>query len=302
MKQLSIVLVNYRAWSDTLACIASLRNLDYSPVEIIVVENGSEDDSWERLRGVEAIRLIKVERNLGFAGGCNVGLRAARDGGAEFVWLLNNDTLVESHAASALIELAQRRPEAHFFGNLISFAAEPERLWFGGGEFEWDTGTPRHTGFMQPVEAFSSPEAAPTGWITGCSLLVRTSSLDVIGLMDEDFFLYSEDLEWQLRARRKYPVAWIVRQCLVHHKVGQSTGGTNDVMGRVFMSRNFLKLALGYAGLRMPLWLARWAIEFLAKPALKGNLRLLRAGFAGLSTQRIAGGDIVRRWGRGERG
>jgi GT2 family glycosyltransferase len=298
MSKLSVVLVNYRGWRDTIECVGSLRQQDYAPLEIIVVENGSPDDSWERLRDLEGVRLLRLERNVGFAGGCNVGLRAARDGGAEFVWLLNNDTLVEPHAASALVDLARRHPEAHFFGSLISFADEPGSLWFAGGDFDWTVGAAGHRGYAQPVTSFSSPHAAPTTWVTGCSLLVRTSSLDAIGFMDEDLFLYGEDLEWQLRAARAAPVAWIVGEPLVRHKVGRSTGSTDGAMGRLFMSRNLLKLTRRYAGRRLPFWVGRWALEFVVKPVLKGELALARAGLGGLAAQRTAGADIVARFGR----
>jgi GT2 family glycosyltransferase len=293
--KLSVVLVNYRGWHDTLECVASLRRLDYAPLELIVVENGSPDDSRERLRGLDGVRVIALERNLGFAGACNLGMREARAGGAEFVWLLNNDTLVEPHAASTLVALARGHPEAHFFGSFISFAEDPSRLWFGGGSFNWTTGARGHAHFGRRAEEVASPEPAPVDWISGCSLLIRTRSLDVVGYLDERFFLYAEDLEWQLRARRAAPVAWLARECLVRHKVGRSTGSTDHALGRVFMSRNYLKLARRHAGARLPLWLGTWALEFLVKPGLKGQLRLARAGLAGVTTQRTAGADIVAR-------
>lgn len=295
MSKLSIVLVNYRGWRDTVECIASLRRLEYSPVELIVVENGSPDDSWERLRSLEGVRVIRLERNIGFAGACNLGMRVARSDGAEFVWLLNNDTVVEPRSASVLVELARSKPEAHFFGSYICFAAEPHLLWFGGGHFDWITGTPTNAGYGQHAATVSSQEPASVDWISGCSLLIRTKSLDGVGYMDESFFLYAEELEWQLRARGKSPAAWIARECLVSHKVGRSTGSTDGQMGRVFMSRNYLKLAARHGGARLPLWLGRWAVEFLVKPALKGQLRMALAGWAGVTTQRIEGAEIVAR-------
>ncbi len=295
MSKLGVVLVNYRGWRDTMDCVSSLRRLEYAPVDVIVVENGSPDNSWQRLRALKGIRLIKLDRNIGFAGACNVGMRAASAGGAEFVWLLNNDTLVEPHAASALIRLARSRPDAHFFGSFISFADAPTRLWYGGGGFNWVTGVPTHTGFGQQVSALASLEAAPTDWVSGCSLLLRSASLAVVGYLDEGFFLYAEDLDWQLRARREYPVAWVARECLVRHKVGMSTGSTNDVMGRTFMSRNALKLAVRHSGAKLPIWLGAWAMRFLVKPALKGDLLLARAGWAGVTTQWMQGSEIVAR-------
>lgn len=299
MSKLSVILVNYRGWRDTIECVSSLRKLEYAPVEIIIVENGSPDDSCTRLSRLEGVRLVKLDSNIGFAGACNVGMKLARAGGAEFIWLLNNDTLVEPRAASTLIDLARQRPEAHFFGCFISFAAEPHLLWFGGGNFNWVTGTPRHAWFGRPARAVSSPEPAPTDWVSGCSLLIRTRSLDEVGYMDEGFFLYSEDLNWQLRARREFPVAWIVRECLVRHKVGRSTGSTDGLMGRVFMSRSYLKLAMRHAGVRLPIWLARWGLDFVVKPALRGRVRRAGAGLAGVTTQWTPGAEIVARF-RGE--
>ena len=114
--------------------------------------------------------------------------------------------------------------------------------------------------------------------------------------MDEGYFLYAEDLDWQLRARREFPVAWIARECLVRHKVGRSTGTTDDAMGRVFMSRSFLKLARRHAGARLPLWLARWGLDFVVKPALRGDVRLVGAGLAGVTTQWTPGAEIVARF------
>jgi hypothetical protein len=90
-------------------------------------------------------------------------------------------------------------------------------------------------------------------------------------------------------------VAWMLCESLVRHKVGQSTGTTNNVMGRLFMSRNCLKLACRYAGARLPVWIGRWAVDYLVKPTLKGEFRLARAGLEGLATQQIAGSDIVAR-------
>jgi GT2 family glycosyltransferase len=294
MSKVAVVLVNYRGWRDTVECVESLRGVDHAPLEVIVVENGSPDDSWERLRGLAGVRLLRLARNLGFAGGCNAGIEVARAGGAEFVWLLNNDTRVERRAPSALVALAHRHPEGHFFGSYIAFTDDPDRLWFGGGEFDWTTGRVGHTAYGRHAAPLCGPADAPTDWITGCSLLFRTASLEEIGLMDDRFFLYGEDLDWQLRARRDRPVSWIARECLVYHKVGRSTGSTDDVMGRVFMSRNALKLARRHAGLRLPVWLGRWAIEYVLKPTVKGQLRLARAGIAGITTQGTGGAEIVR--------
>src|ERR1700687_3585794 len=101
--RIGVVLVNYRGWQDTLECIASLQAIEYGQgLDVIVVDNGSGDESRERIRtGFPDVHLMEMDRNLGFAGGCNVGMRAARERGNEFIWLLNNDTVVDPQAARA---------------------------------------------------------------------------------------------------------------------------------------------------------------------------------------------------------
>jgi GT2 family glycosyltransferase len=298
--QVGVVLVNYRGWRDTVECIDSLRAAQYQPgLEIIVVDNASGDDSCERLRELyPTAHVIEMERNLGFAGGCNAGMRVARSLGNEFVWLLNNDTTVDPQAPSKLVALARAHPDATFYGSLICFAEKPDVLWFGVGKFDRKVGAAKNVGYNRPVSEFAGPpDAEPSDWISGCSILIRCSALDEIGFMDEEFFLYKEELEWQIRQPTG---AWIVRRPLVRHKVGRSTGTSDGSMGRVFMSRNFIKLALRHAGVYLPVWLCRWSLEFVLGPMLKGHFRHAWAGLAGLTAQRTPGTSIVERW-RGAR-
>lgn len=297
--RIGVVLVNYGGWRDTLECIRSLQAIPYEDgLDVIVVDNGSDDESGERIRReFPNVHLMEMGRNLGFAGGCNVGMRAARERGNEFIWLLNNDTIVEPQAAGALVEVARAHPEGSFFGTIISIASTPDRVWFARGAFERRTGAMANLDYNRPVsDLCRDPRPVNTDWISGCSVLIRCSTLDEIGFMNEDFFLYKEELEWQLRRPHS---AWVVPRALVRHKGGQSTGGgTGEVLGRVFMSRNFLKLARRYAGGYLPLWLGRWVLLFVVGPALKGHLRLARAGLAGITEQRTPGASIVERWRR----
>jgi len=297
--RIGVVLVNYRGWRDTLDCIRSLQAVQYEQgLDVIVVDNGSNDESCERIRtAFPNAHLLEMGRNLGFAGGCNVGMRAARERGNEFIWLLNNDTIVDPQAACALVDAARTHPDASFYGTIISFASMPERIWFARGTFDRRTGAISNIDYNRPVsELEGHPDAVNTDWISGCSILIRCSTLDDIGFMNEDFFLYKEEVEWQLRRPHS---AWIVPRSLVRHKGGQSTGGgTEDPLVRVFMSRNFLKLARRYAGKYLPLWLGRWVVFYVVGPALKGHLRLAWAGLAGISAQRSPGASIVERWQR----
>jgi GT2 family glycosyltransferase len=294
--RLAIIIVNWNGWEDTLACLESLARTDYPDLRVIVVDNGSTDDSSARLRESPAeFTLIEAGENLGFAGGNNLGIRRALADGAELVWLLNNDTAVAPEAPQKLARFAmEHEGEAEFFGSWITLYDDPGMLWFGGGLYDWRTGALGNRYFNQAIHDLSSAGSVyETAWVTGCSVVVHASQLETLGLMDEDLFLYQEEVEWQLRNNAKAPRGLILAEPLVAHKVGRSTGGSRGYLGSLFMSRNFLKLAFRYAGVALPVWIACWAKDFIAKPLLKRDGTALRGALASLRHYRTPGRVIV---------
>lgn len=239
--------------------------------------------------------LIQTGKNLGFAGGNNVGITYALDQEADFVWLLNNDAVVESDALSKLLEMAETHKEYSFFGSWIAFYDWPDKLWFGGGTFDRLTGKIGNLFGNQYISTLHNrDQLAEVSWITGCSLLVSRKVLEEIGLLDESFFLYSEETEWQLRTNPKKPKALLLNTPLVYHKVGRATGSTDGYLGNLFRSRNYLKLAVKCGFL--PIWLVRWFINFLIKPLLKGNISLVGSSLRSLLLLNVPGDQIVRRF------
>lgn len=123
------VVVNWNGWRDTLDCLASLQEQEYGNLQVVVVDNGSTDDSVERIRSAfPEARLIETGKNLGFSSGCNVGLRAALAGSAEFVWLLNNDTICPPDTLRKLVRRAMASPEAGLVGTVLFYAHDPARV------------------------------------------------------------------------------------------------------------------------------------------------------------------------------
>src|SRR3990172_7762179 len=105
-----IVVVNWNGWQHTVRCLDSLRRLDYPNYRVIVVDNGSTDGSRERIRAAHPdTELVEAEKNFGFGGGANIGIRAALDSGTDYVWVLNNDIVVEPHTLDELISVAGSR-------------------------------------------------------------------------------------------------------------------------------------------------------------------------------------------------
>ncbi len=131
-----IVTLNWRGIEDTLGCLESLRQLAYPNFQVVVVDNGSGDDSVVRIADrYPEVDLVETGANLGFAGGCNVGIRRALERGADYLWLLNSDTWVDADALTAMVELAERDPALGAVGSVICDQAVPERVlaWGGGG-------------------------------------------------------------------------------------------------------------------------------------------------------------------------
>jgi GT2 family glycosyltransferase len=291
----AVIIVNWNGCADTLDCLASLAELDYGNLHVIVVDNASSDDSVAAIRAsFPDVTVLESLRNLGFAGGNNLGIRKAVTWNVTYVWLLNNDTVVRRDALRLMIEAAEAHPTHTFVGSWIMFAQEPDKLWFGGGRYDWRTGAVGHDGYGErPATIATDEPVITTSWITGCSLLVRVSALGELGLLDEDLFLYGEELDWQLRLNPKRPSALLVQQPLILHKIGMSTGSTESYLGALFMSRNFLKLAFRHGGIAAPIWYMAWLAYYVVIPSLKDRRHAARAALRSLTLLQRPGAEIV---------
>lgn len=236
-----IVLLNWNGWQDTVECVESCKKLSYRNVRILIVDNGSTDGSIEELyRHLPDIELIRTGENLGFAGGNNVGIRHALEHGADYVWLLNNDTVVDFDALSALVNVAENDRKIGMVGSKISYYDNQRLLWYAGGVL--DPALPYRSGHrgLKEEDRGQYDEAGETGYVTGCSLLARREMIEEVGLLDEGFFLYFEDADWNAWAKR---VGWTVLYAplsVVLHKVSSSIGGAESPRMRYYLARNLL--------------------------------------------------------------
>lgn len=209
-----IVLLNWNGREDTLECLDSLRFLRYPNARVLLVDNASSDDSVACVRARHPeVEVIVNAANLGFAAGNNVGIRRALAQGADYVWLLNNDTVVSSEALGALVEEAQQGARVGVVGSVLYEYDRPlaVQAWGGGTLRPWLGITTQHT----------APQAR-VDHIVGASMLLRAEMLREVGLLDEDFFFFMEDTELSLRARR---AGWHLRvapRSFVFHKGGSS--------------------------------------------------------------------------------
>jgi GT2 family glycosyltransferase len=204
-----------------MQCIESCNKLRYSNVRILVVDNGSSDGSEEILRErFPDIEIIQTGKNLGFAGGNNSGIQHALEQGADYIWVLNNDTIVDETCLDYLVQAAEAGPSIGMVGNKIYYHHTPEIIWYAGGTVDLETGgMTHHTGKdFRDIGTYDTP--GPTGYITGCSILVRKETVQDIGLLDENYFLYFEDVDWSLRAKEKGWKLFFEPKAKLWHKEG----------------------------------------------------------------------------------
>ena len=265
MTKIAAVVLSWNGREDTLAC---LRSLEAHEVDVVVVDNASEDGSAEAARAAGA-EVVANERNLGYAGGMNTGIRWALERGADAVLLLNNDVEVEPGSISAL---AAGVDGAAAVCPVVVFADDPERVWYAGASFDPRRGyNGRH--LTTPPET-----PAATERICGAAVLIPRSILERLGLFDEDLFAYVEDADWSLRARAAGLELLVVPDSKVRHKVSASTGGEGSPDAIYYSVRNLLTVCERHAPLGpVGTWRRRaTALGAFAAQALIGRRR--RAG------------------------
>jgi GT2 family glycosyltransferase len=207
-----VILLNWNGWRDTVECLRSLEELTYPNYLILVVDNGSTDDSVARIHeGYPEVLLIETGQNLGFSGGNNVAIRYALERGADYVWLLNNDSIVDPHGLSAMVEVAEANPKIGAVGSVLYEMNQKDKIQaYGGGRIHLWLGMSRHV--LAPIPDDN------LGYIIGASLLARRPLIEDIGLLDDSFFMHWEDTDYAFRMRAAGWKLAVAPEARVWHK------------------------------------------------------------------------------------
>ena len=218
-----VVLLNVNSYADTSACLESLRKVEYSNFRVIVIDNGSTDDSFARLQSnfpEATVRQSKV--NLGFTGGNNVGITAALKEAADYVLLLNNDTLVDPRFVSELVGVGESNPANGILGPKILYASEPQRIWYAGGRIRYANCL--HVGVNELDGSGRYSLTQETDFISGCAMLVKAAVFRRVGLLDDKLFVYHEDTDFCMRARKAGYTCVFVPTSRIWHKISRTCG------------------------------------------------------------------------------
>jgi GT2 family glycosyltransferase len=211
------VILNTNRREDTLQCLESLQRSTYSNHKIIVLDNHSTDGSVEAIQDTYPdVQIVPLEKNLGYAGNNNVGIEIALEQGAEWVFVLNEDILLESGCLEKLIEVGECDPRIGILGPLVYHHSEPTVIQSAGGMLgdHWQS---IHLGKDEPDHGqFVSPH--PVEWISGCAILLRRQAIEQAGMLDASFFIYWEETEWCIRIGRAGWKIIHVPQAHIWHK------------------------------------------------------------------------------------
>jgi GT2 family glycosyltransferase len=225
----AIVVINWNNSQDTLTCIESLQRLNYNNYHVLLLDNGSDDDSLvvlsEATKGLTDFTLLETGENLGFSGGVNFGIVEAEKLQAEYIWLLNNDTEVASDCLDRLIQAMNANPDVAIAGSKIFLADRKDVIWHAGATFSKYTGQPQHLGLGANDNDLDYAVDKLVDYVTGCSLVLRQNLIAKIGVMDDRFYLYYEEADLCYRARELgFKILYVSESKLWHKVAGSSTG------------------------------------------------------------------------------
>lgn len=278
-----LIILNWNGKNDSLECLSSTQQITYPNLVTVVVDNGSTDGSAEAIKAAfPEVTLLLTGKNLGYAEGNNVGIRHAMEHGADYVFVLNNDTTVDPEVVSALVSVAEQNSNAAILGPKIYFYDKPDIINSAGGHINFETLERGHIGYGFREDGLSYSTVTPLEWITGCALLFRVSALRQIGLLDPDFFLICEELDLCARARRQGYEILFVPESKIWHKVSAAFEGNYSPVYCYYMFRNILLyVRKNFQSKRGPLYrlLVRQSHEFYKSLVQKGDPDCRKKGF-----------------------
>ena len=235
--ELSIITINYNGLKDTCALIESIPFND--KMEVIVVDNASKNNEASEIeQGFPYVQVIRSEKNLGFAGGNNLGIRAAH---GKYLFIINNDTIFKDFKVQALIDRLESSPCIGIVCPKIRFAWGTNLIQYAGyTPLSRVTVRNRAIGFGEEDQG-QYDIATPTPYAHGAAMLVKRTSIEKVGLMPENYFLYYEELDWSMMFTRAGYQIWYEPQCTIFHKESQATG-QNSPLRTYYITRNRLQL------------------------------------------------------------
>ena len=268
MPRVAALVLNFNDAKDTLECVESLERSDYPELEIVLVDNASEDQSWLKIaEKYPGITVLRNKENLGYAGGNNAGARFAIGEGCDYIFVLNNDVVVEKSAVRLLVEYCLKNPSATIAAPKVYRFGTSRTIDSVGTSMDWFRLRPR-LGDCGVEDKGRFPAVLEREIIPGSALLLSRKLFEVVGFFDEKFFLIHEDADLCLRNRKAGFKNAVVTSTVVHHKVS-STLSRYPFLAAYYSTRNFLYLAKHRANPGERLWVSAGLLCLILKNFLR---------------------------------
>ena len=239
---IKILILNWNGKHILKPCLDSIKKIDYSNYSVMVIDNGSTDNSVEMVKEkYPQVDIIELKKNYGFAGGYNRCFTQLRDEYSEFVLLLNNDTEVDSNILSSFIQAKDKYGDNHLYGGKIFYKKNPEVIWYAGGNVNLKYLKLSHRGIRQTDSAeYSKP--MQTDYVTGCCLFTSMEVINQLNGFDERFNMYGEDVDLCLRAKQKGIICYYWPDAKLWHHISASIGGNYSISKMLKKMKAYIRL------------------------------------------------------------
>lgn len=303
MKKVFISIINFNGSENTRECLESIDNLNLIGLDlgVIVIDNGSKEklDLEENFLKNASLKIILNPRNLGFSGGHNLGIKYALSNGANYVVILNNDTVLDRNLVYELVngfkdaKTGIVSPKI-YFANGFEFHKQRYKkedlgkiIWYAGGKMDWDNVIGKHIG-VDEVDNGQFDLEKPVDFASGCAMAIKREVLERVGLFDERYFLYYEDNDFSQRAKKAGYEITYAPKAFIWHKNAGSAGGSGSGLQDYYITRNRLLFGAKYAPAKAKTallresfklmltgraWQKRGALDFYLRRLGKGSFK-----------------------------
>lgn len=276
MSKVFISLLTFNDNKSTLECLKSITDLNIDNIElyVVVVDNASDKPfkTEESLRQFN-LKIIRNDKNLGFSGGHNIGIKYSLEKGADYVVILNNDTEVERNLIKNMLQSFKNEigivvPKIYFakgFEYHNKRYSEKEKgkvIWYAGGEIDWKNVLGKHIG-VDDIDGSKYSQKKETEIATGCCMMIKKEVFEKVGMLDDNYFLYYEDADFSVRTKKNGYRILFEPTANLWHKNAAATGGSGSELQDYYITRNRLIFGIKYAPLRSKIALLRESLRFL---------------------------------------
>jgi len=258
--KVSIILLNYNGFDDSISCFQSLQQISYVNYDVIIVDNASPDASMDKFvaymqeqeiehvffkspevalqdGSIAKVSLIHSDFNGGYGYGNNIGIKYALKNGADYVLILNNDTIVNPDFLEPMVQMCEEDTNIGIASGKIYFYDRPDTFWFNGGKLHQCTAKAEHFNFNEKDVGQIINE--PVTFISGCMWLIPVEVFKRIGFINEEYFMYVEDVEYCQRIVKQGYKLKVCGDSVIYHNVGGTSGGHLSDFSVYWMARNY---------------------------------------------------------------